>query len=251
MINLSSLGKGKTAVVQSFAAGESAPNLAGNLVIADSVATAANEGSVFVVNPADGSTHYYMEGMNAPSSNYRVYGASPRAVTVVDRSLKEVEPGVYAGRVRMPVAGKFDVAFMLDNPQTLHCFSMTAQPNPLNPKRFDPLAVEFEARPKAASAGEKVSVRFKLIDPATKLAKTGINDARVMYFLSPGRARTEVKVTEIGDGVYQADLQLSKPGAYYVYVGVPSMKLDYGKLPFFTLRADPPATAQRAVDNAG
>jgi len=251
MINLSTLGKGKTASVQSFAAGEAAPNLAGNLVIADSIAAAANEGTVFVVNPADGTTYYYMEGMNSPSSNYQVYGSNPRAVTVVDRSLKEIEPGVYAGRVRMPVPGKYDVAFMLDSPKLLHCFSVEAKVNPQIARTLDPLVVEFDQRSRKATAGGPLGVRFKLIDPATHLAKAGIKDARVMYFLAPGRGRSEVAVKEIGDGVYEAQVQLAQPGAYYVYVGVPSLDLGYGKLPFFTLMATPPATARSPVPGKG
>ena len=251
MINLATLGKGKTATVQSFAAGESAPNQAGNLVIADSVVAAANEGTVFVVNPSDGSTYYYMEGMNAPSSNYRVFGSNPRAVTVVDRSLKEVEPGVYAGRVKIPVAGNYDVAFMLNNPKLLHCFSVQAKANPQIRKTLDPLAVEFDERSRSVLAGTNLGLRFKLVDPATGLAKPGIKDASVMYFLAPGRGRTEVPVKDVGDGVYEADLQLPLPGAYYVYVGIPSMKLDYGKLPFFTLQAAPAALVQRVVDKKG
>lgn len=251
MINLSTLGKGKTAAVQSFAAGAQPPSMAGNLVIADSVAAAAGEGTVFVVNPADGTTYYYMEGMNAPSSNYRVYGANPRAVTVVDRSLKEVEPGVYAGRVRMPVAGKYDVAFMLDNPKVLHCFAMQAKANPLIARTHERLAVEFDDRARTAASGAPLALRFKLVDPATRRPKAGVKDARVMYFLAPGRGRSEVAVKEIGGGVYEARVQLAQPGAYYVHVGVPSMDLGYGKLPYFTLMATPPAAARSAVAGKG
>ncbi|MBL0393010.1 YncE family protein [Ramlibacter monticola] len=251
MINLSTLGKGKTATVQSFAAGETAPNLAGNLVIADSVAAAANEGTVFVVNPADGTTYYYMEGMNSPSSNYRVYGSNPRAVTVVDRSLKEVEPGVYAGRVRIPVSGKYDVAFMLDSPKLLHCFAMDAKANPSIARTTDPLLVEFDERSRHVTAGGALALRFKLLDPATRQVKAGIKDARVMYFLAPGRGRSEAPVKEVGKGVYEVQMQLEQPGAYYVYVGVPSMELAYGKLPFFTLMAAPPATARSAAGGKG
>lgn len=251
MINLSTLGKGKTATVQNFAAGSTPPNMAGNLVIADSVAHAASEGTVFVVNPADGTTYYYMEGMNSPSSNYRVHGASPRAVTVVDRSLKEVEPGVYAGRVRMPVPGKYDVAFMMNSPQLLHCFSVQAKANPQIARTLDPLAVEFDEASRKATAGGPLAVRFKLIDPATRQAKAGIKDARVMYYLAPGRGRSEVPVKEIGRGVYEARVQLAQPGAYYVYVGVPSLNLEYGKLPFFSLMAAPPATARSTVPAGG
>ena len=248
MINLSTLGRGKTATVQSFEAGTVAPNQAGNLVIADSVAAAADDGTIFVVNPADGSTYYYREGMNAPSSNYRVYGSSPRAVTVVDRSLKEVEPGVYAGRVRIPVAGKYDVAFMLQSPQILHCFAMDAKRNPLIARNLNPIIVDFENQARSVTAGGMLALRFKLVDSASGGAKTGVKDARVMYFLAPGRNRTEAQVKEIGDGMYEVEVDVSQAGAYYVYVAVPSMKLGYGKLPFFTLMATPAEAAQLAVE---
>ena len=82
-------------IVQSFATGSVAPKAAGELPLADSMAAANIDAAVLVVNPADNTTYYYMEGMNAPASNYQSYGAAARAVTVVNRSLKETEPGVY------------------------------------------------------------------------------------------------------------------------------------------------------------
>ena len=72
-----------------------------------------------------------------------------------------------------------------------------------------------------------------------------------MYFLAPGRNRTEAPAKEIGDGIYEAEINLALPGAYYVYVGVPSMKLGFGKLPFFTLQATPPERVQGSVENNG
>lgn len=67
---------------------------------------------------------------------------------------------------------------------------------------------------------------------------SGVN---ALYFLAPGRRRTEVKVTEIGDGVYEARIALSEAGAWYVHVGVPSLKVGYERLPFFSLQAVAPA----------
>lgn len=238
MINLSTLGKDKQAAVQSFAAGSQAPKVAGGgLAIADSVAAAIGEGTIFVVNPADGTTYYYMEGMNAPSSNYRVYGSSPRAVTVVDRSMKEVEPGVYSGRVRIPAAGKYDVAFMLQSPQVLHCFSAEVAENPSIAKIVDALKIEFQTTERQYKVGETIGIRFKLSDSATGQPKLGLTDVRSMYFLAPGRKRTEVPVSELGDGLYEAKVRLSDAGAWYVYVGVPSLKIDYKGLPYFSLQA--------------
>ncbi len=42
--------------------------------LADSIAQAATEAAVFVVNPADGNTYFYMEGMNAPMGSFGSYG---------------------------------------------------------------------------------------------------------------------------------------------------------------------------------
>jgi YVTN family beta-propeller protein len=247
MIALASLGKGRQASVQSFAAGAQPPNAGGGVAIADTVASAAGEGTVFVVNPADGTTYYYMEGMNATSSNYRVYGSSPRAVTVVDRSLKEVEPGVYAGRVRIPVAGTYDVAFMLQTPAVLHCFSAEAAENPLVAKDREPLTLTYQTTQRQYKVGEAAVVRFRIADGKTGEPKVGLAGLSALYFLAPGRRRTEVKVTEVGDGVYEARLDLVEAGAWYVHVGVPSLKIGYERLPYFSLQALAPADLKSPV----
>ncbi len=246
MINLSSLGKGKTPTVQSFIAGAVAPREAGDLVMADSMAIAAGEGTVFVVNPADNSTYYYREGMNAPSSGYQVYGSSARAATVADRSLKEVEPGIYAGRIRIPVAGQYDVAFLLESPEILHCFSIEAASNPLLTQSRSRATVEFERWPRTVRAGQTLTLRFKLVNPVTGRAEPGIKDAEVMYFLAPGMRRSQTPAKEVSSGVYEISLRLSQPGAYYIYPAVPSLKLGFGELPFRTLRAEPSGRGKRA-----
>lgn len=251
MIHLGNLGKDRTASVLSFVAGAVAPKAAGDLVIADSMAMAPGEGTVFVVNPADSSTYYYREGMNAPSSGYQVYGSSPRAVTVADRSLKEVAPGVYGGRIKIPVAGTYDVAFMLESPQILHCFSLEAKANPLLPHNLDRATVEFQNWPRTARAGETLRLRFKLFNPMTGAVKSGAKDAEVLYFLAPGSRRTQVAAREVGDGVYEARVKLPLPGAYYLYPAAPSMKIKFGDLPFFTLRALPADTARRTAETRG
>jgi YVTN family beta-propeller protein len=242
LITLASLGKGSKPAVQSFAAGAQAPKAGGQLAIADAMASGGKDGTFFVVNPADNTTYYYMEGMNSPSSNYSVKGGSARAVALIDRSLKEIEPGVYAGKVKLPAPGHYDVAFLMQTPQVLHCFSADAKANPQAPRPGLPLAVEFDEKQRTVAAGGPLKLRFRLKDTATGQPKTGLTDARVMFFLAPGRMRTEVAAKEIGGGEYEAELPIRDAGAYYVYVGVPSMRLGYDRLPFFTLRAVQGAT---------
>jgi len=251
MINLSSLGKGSRPIVQGFAAGAVAPGGADALPLADSIAPLTSEAAVLVVNPADHTTYFYMEGMNAPASNYKVRGAQARAVTTVDRSLKEVEPGVYAAKVRIPAAGRYDVAFLLDSPQILHCFSIAAKPDPLVKADRVALKVDYPARENTAAAGETFPMRFTLRDSATGNPRTGFADVRVMYILAPGRNRTEVRAREVGDGVYEALLPFALPGAYYIHVAVPSEKVGYKDLPYFTMMVTGPAQSPGAKPKSG
>ena len=251
MINLGTLGRGKQPTVQGFAAGSVPPKNAGDLPLADSVASASDEAAALVVNPADGTTYFYMEGMNFPASNYKVYGSSALAVTVSDRSLKEVEPGVYAAKVKFPAAGRYDVAFLLDTPQILHCFSMEAKADPGTRTDRLALTIEYLARKRLAKTGETFPLRFTLHDPATGMPRTGLADVRVMYFLAPGRDRREVRAEEVGDGVYQALLPITWAGAYYVHVAVPSEKIGYADLPYFTMVATKAKPSPGAKTPAG
>lgn len=237
LINLLSLGEGKSPITQRIQVGSGAPQAAGDLPLADSIATSSAEAAGFVVNPADNTTYFYMEGMNAPSSNYKVYGASARAVQVVDRSLKEIEPGVYASKVRIPVAGKYDVAFLLETPRMLHCFSVQAKANPSIQHDVARLGVQYLSETRSVPAGEPVAFRFRLVDPKSGAPRTGLKDVGVLFFRLPGKDRTEVYAKEEGEGIYRAMLPFPRSGAYYVYVGVRSERVDYSDLPYFSIVA--------------
>jgi YVTN family beta-propeller protein len=246
MVNLGSLGGSKQPIVQGFQAGTGAPKMAGDLSIADSITQAALDAAVFVVNPAESVVYYYMEGMNAPMGSYGAYGHAARAVSVVDRSLKEVEPGVYAGRLRIPAAGRYDVAFLIDNPSVLHCFSAEARPNPALQQELPALAIRYLESPSQASVGAEVPVRFQLTDPATREPKTGLADVRVMWYLAPGQLRSLTFAREVGGGVYEVRAALPRAGAWYFHVDVPSLKVKSNDLPFHTVVAfdAPPSSLQ-------
>ena len=249
MINLSSLGRGDQPIVQSFAAGAVPPKAAGELPLADSIAQARDDAAVLVVNPADNTTYFYMEGMNAPMSNYQSYGASARAVTVVDRSLKETEPGVYTTRVRIPAAGRYDVAFTMDSPRLLHCFSATATQNPDTAREAD-YKVEFQLDSRTVELGARVPVRFTLTETPRGTRRAGLQDVRVLSYLVPGRRRQEQLAREVEPGVYQADVAIEEHGAYAVRVAVPSLQKGYHDLAFTTLitdRADLRAEVKRRM----
>lgn len=237
LINLSELAKGRTPPVAGFAAGAEAPEKVANLGIADAIVSAPGEAAALVVSPAEGTVYYYMEGMEAPTGNFRSYGGHrPMAVGVVDRSLREKEAGVYASKLQIPAAGTYDVAFLLDTPRILHCFSVTARPNPLLKGEGKSLEVEYLVKERNVQIGETVRLRFRLTDPETDQPRTALKDVRVLYYLAPGMRRTEVAAQEVGEGIYEAALSLPRSGAYYVYVASPSANVRYGDLSYLTLR---------------
>lgn len=241
MVNLASLGKGRTPVVQGFAAGSQPPRLAGDLALADSVAPARTDAGVFVVSPADNALYFYMEGMNAPMSGYPNRGHAARAVAVVDRSLKEVEPGVFAAKLRLPAAGRYDVAVMLEQPRVMHCFAAEVAARP--PADGGGTALRVSYLPGAASypARDTVPVRFALSDARDGAPRTGVRDLRVRYFMAPASRPREVPAREVAPGVYEALVELPEAGAYYLHVGSPSLRLKFGDRPYGTLLATPPA----------
>jgi len=244
MINLSSLGLGKEPIVQSFAAGSYAPKMGGDLPLADAVVAGIGEAAAFVVSPADNATYFYMEGMNAPMSSYPSRGKYARAVTVVDRSLREVEPGVFAGRFRMPAAGTFDVALSLEQPRLVHCFATEAKVNPQLEALRQKVGIEYLPQGRVFKPGEKATVRFRVLE-GTGAPKVGLKDVMVRYFLVPASPPRDLIAREVSEGVYEAQVELDEAGAYFVFVSVPSLKLAYNDSGYFSVMARPdPATAQ-------
>ncbi|MHC4854538.1 MAG: cytochrome D1 domain-containing protein, partial [Planctomycetota bacterium] len=109
--------------------GEQAPGFFPSMSLANAVFPIPDQGATVVANPADDQVYFYPEGATAASGSFQGHTLFPRAAQVVDRSLREEAPGVYAGRVRIPEEGEYLVAVMLSDPLLVHCFEFTAKPN--------------------------------------------------------------------------------------------------------------------------
>jgi YVTN family beta-propeller protein len=243
MVNLLSLGEGKTPIVNTFSAGTGAPRNAGDLSLADSITPASTDAAVFVNNPADGKTYFYMEGMNAPMGSFSNYGHKTTAAGVVDRSVKEVSPGIYVASLRLPEAGRYDVAFLLDTPKVLHCFTTEVKPNPLLASAPGAIHAEYLDLPQTAEPGRPVKLRVKLSNPRGGAPHAGLRDVQVSWYKAPASLRRAVIAREAGAGIYEADLAFSEPGAWYVQVTVPSLKAGPGEVPYRSLVVRKPAAA--------
>ena len=247
MIRLSTLNA-ETDVVK-FPAGQSAPEeAAADVSVADVMVPAPEGNSVLIANPADGIIYYYAEGMAAPMGSFQNYRRSPRAVMVVDRSLREVTSGVYTTTTKLPKSGIYDVAFLLDSPRVTHCFSAEAKPNPeIAHEKKVAVRIEYLNKDKQLRVGEDYKLRFKLVDTATAKAKSDVNDVRVLTMLSSATWQKRDFARSVGDGVYELDIKVPQTGLYLIFVESRSQGVSFRQLPYLTLQT----TAATATNNPG
>ncbi|MDH0733866.1 cytochrome D1 [Pseudomonas sichuanensis] len=244
MINLASLGQGRTPIVQGFEAGPAAPRQAGDLPLAQGVSVSRDDNSVFVVNPVDNTTYFYAEGMNAPMSGYNNRGHQARAAIVIDRSLREVAPGVYGSTVKLPAAGTFDVAFLLNQPQIIHCFSTDVAALPDAGLR-KVVHAEFLGTEQPLLQNIPFVAQVRILGEDGK-PRPGLRDLSLRYFLAPSSLPRSLPLTEVGEGVYQASLELAEAGAWYLHVQSPSLGRKFAEDNYTSLRVLPAATAPTA-----
>ena len=249
LIPVSELDGETTPPVTYIPAGQRPPGVAAEISIADAIVPSVKEAASYIVNQAEGTVHYYMEGMGAPMGAFRNYGHEARAIEIVDRSLSEQEPGVYVGRVKVPVAGTYDVAFLMDTPRFLHCFSAEAEPNPESAATTVKMRIDYEIESRQVPVGTTVPVKFRLTNPVTGRPRSDIPDVSVMYYRADGRGRTVVPARSLGEGVYEADVRLGQVTTYYLFVGSRSEELKYTDLPFASLVGVPaPSNAQASAE---
>ena len=237
-IRLSTLGKQLDLV--KFPGGQLAPGASQAFAAsADAFVPAPEPGAVLLANPADKMIYYYSEGMAAPMGNFQNYRRVPRAVKVVDRSLREEARGVYATTARLPKEGVYNVSLFLDSPRVVHCFEAVAKSNPaIKSEQKTALQIEYLNKDLSLTAGEDYTFRFKLTDAETKQPKSVLKDVGVLTFLPPGNWQQRQIAKPVGDGVYEITLNVPETGVYLVFVESPSQHVQYRQLPYITLHAN-------------
>jgi YVTN family beta-propeller protein len=243
MVALDALGSDEKLPVTQITSGQTAPRTSRYASPAAVITPTPEENSVLIANPADKMIYYYREGMGAPMGSYRNEGRTPRAVLVVDKSLEEDQPGVYATTVRPKAAGDYDVAFLLDTPRVMNCFTMTVAPDPTAEHDTEgKLEVEFLTDKRVVTVAEEAKLKFRLLDSVSRKARDGVGDLRIMAQSTRGNWRKLIPAKAIGEGIYEAALSAPRAGPYYIYFESPSQGLRLHDLPFMVLHAKTRAT---------
>jgi len=211
--------------------GQQAPGFFPSMSLANAIYPIEEQRAVVVANPADDQVYFFPEGATAASGSFQGHTLFPRAVQVVDRSLREEAPGVYAGRVRIPEEGDYLVAVMLSDPFLVHCFEFTAKPDESAPASARPPNLLFLSEALNPIAGQPFVLQFQLTDAASGQGIVGLSDVIVLANQTAGNWSTRSLATSLGDGVYEVQLTMPNAGLYSVYFAVPSIGLNIDQLP--------------------
>lgn len=226
MIRLAALGKDIDANIATFPGGQLPPSAANVTSFASAIVPAPEPKSVLVANPADRVVYYYSEGMAAPMGKFSAVRRSPKAALVIDRSLRETSTGVFTIRTTAPPAGRYDVAFFLNEPRVVHCFDWTVRPDPNARQLAEGVKIEPLLDKKPIVAGQELEVKFRLSHAATSELRRDVRDVRALAFRAPGDWQQRMALEPTDDGLYRMKLTVPKAGVYYVFLESNSMQLN-------------------------
>ena len=236
MLRLATIGQ--EVDITDFPGGQGAPRKGSQPVHADSIVLAPEGNAVILANPVDQAMYYYTEGMAAPMGNFQNYRREPLAVLVIDRSLREIKPGVYSTTIKLPASGRYDVAFLNDSPRVSHCFDLSADANPsLKEEKPVALRLEHQLKDMTMPVGKDFTFRFKLTDTATGNPKADLKDVRVLTFMSESGWQRRDFATSVGNGMYEIKINVPQSGVYMVFIESASMGVRYKDLPHLMLHA--------------
>jgi DNA-binding beta-propeller fold protein YncE len=205
--------------------------------IADGIVAAPSEPAVLVANPADREIYYYREGMAAPMGHFSNDSRAPRAVMVLDRSLRRQRGGEFRTTTRLGPAGTYDVAVFVDAPRIVTCFAMTVGTNAeLEARRRPPAVIEYGARDLDMRAGQPVRIAFRIVDPKTQRPRGGLEDVTALLF-APGLVNVRRSAVAREDGTYIVEVIPPAAGVYYLSIEAPSIGLAVNNPDILVLRA--------------
>ena len=213
--------------------------------IASMMAPTPEGNSVMIANAAEGMLYYYVEGMMAPMGTFSTYKRLPRALAVLDRSLREDAPGEYSAPIRLPHAGRFDVPVFVEQPRLVTCFSLTIQGDVAAIGAHNlRLRIEAVFPVNGIETGAPSTIRLNVLDAESGTPVAGLGDLSVLVLQEAGLRQHHPVLRELNNGLYEFTLAFNRPGAYRLLVAAPSRNMRLRDLPAiaFSVR-DAPRTA--------
>ena len=244
MVSLAVVGeKGAPLQVVDFPGGQNPPREGIVSSVADIMMQVPGGNAVVFSNAKDKNIYFYKEGMAASMGQFSNYDNTPQSVMVIDRSMREVEPGVYETVSKIRSTGMHTVALFMNAPRFTHCFDFFVQPNSEYDKQqlikqMGSVKVDYLMDSTEVPVNTKVPLTFELKDMVSREALPGLKDVQVMNMQPTGLAQPLAYAKESDKpGVYAFDLVFPRPGYYYVYVGVESKDFSLSNPQYLVVKA--------------
>jgi len=234
LIEMSDIKAGKFAPVN-IQAGRLIPSASPqDIGLADMIQPTPEGNSVLIANAPDQVIYYYVEGMMAPMGTFQNYKRRPRGLMVIDRSLAETAPGVYASRIKLKSGGLFDVPMFFDQPRIVKCFEAKIGDSPMSEqiKALASTVVEPLFKGNQFALAEPVMLKFKITDSITGHVVSGLRDVQVLIFEPPGIWQQRVWAKETAAGVYEVKQVFPHEGYFRVMAQIESRGIRYASFPF-------------------
>lgn len=230
LIELGELRKGRLVPVE-VQIGQSAPAaLPDQVGVAEMMVPAPEGHGMMIASAPDKTIYYYMEGMMVPMGTFQTYQKAPRALMVLDRSLRETTPGTYSTTVHLAKdGGRFDVPVFIDHPRVVTCLQVTVTPSSeTKPKSAEKqLAIAPLFLEQVLTAGSSTPLQFRVTEVESKQPVDGLTDLQVLIFQPPGNWQHRSWARDLGKGLYEVYEQFPQEGQYRVMVRVPSWDLPF------------------------
>jgi hypothetical protein len=202
--------------------------------------------------------------MAAPAGDLGERSMTPRALLVVDRTLRERNPGIYETTATVRHGGLHQVVLFVDNPRLIHCFPLTVQARAAGdsggqaqraaagalpgeePVAASAIVASLETvagQRLAAGRTEVVHVRLARRDGGKAVA--GVADLKLLVQSASGNWSQRGAARPLADGGYAATVAVPAPGLYYVYFECPSLGLTMRDSPRSVIAAAGPDEGSR------
>jgi len=195
---------------------------------------------MLLASPGERAVQFYHEGMAAPAGSFEDAGRQPVAVAVLDRSLHQGAPGTYGAPVRLPTAGRYDVAVLLDAPRLVHCFTLDVAPAE-GAVPGGALAIEPLDLPRTVPAGDRLVLRFHAVDTGTRQIRKDLSGVTAQAVLAPGTWHRRYALVPGPDDTWLLDFTPPEPGIYLLSFEAPAAGLSLGSGGNFSFEATGPA----------
>lgn len=210
-------------------AGEKPPATEPDAVgVANMIVPIPEQNGAMIANAPGKTIYYYVEGMMVPMGTLDNYRRMPRGVLVLNRNLRETDPGVFEAPVTIEQTGNYDVAVMLEQPRIVHCFTARLTSDaPQEPQpKIAKMQVNLLPLPKPLVAGIDTLLQFTL-HTADKKPVSDVQDARLLAFEPPGLWQKRVWLQDMGNGLYQAMINFPHEGRFNMLLEAQSQGLEF------------------------